>query len=131
MSTTSTSSSTTSSTSADPNTDRVSINHMTEGQLIQAGIEIQQDTLAILNAASKTTETTHQVADDVLFQLAEQRMAIKEAADETKALQAELKKANSELRSFMRRIMTNKLIIYGIVFVWCNCSHYCDEFDEV
>uniref|UniRef100_A0A7S1LVM2 t-SNARE coiled-coil homology domain-containing protein n=1 Tax=Neobodo designis TaxID=312471 RepID=A0A7S1LVM2_NEODS len=77
----------------------------------------QNHALAALNRIEQTVEDTKQVGDSTAQKLAEQTEQMHRMNDKLDKLDSEVDRAKSELNAFIRRMMTDKIILCFILLV--------------
>eukprot|EP00762_Andalucia_godoyi_P000265 ANDGO_03108.mRNA.1 putative plant SNARE 12 len=94
-------------------------NQMTTGQLAQAGVDTQNESLSSLERSKRTIETTEAVGRATAGKLKEQTEQLSRISDDLDKIETQLKRADRELKAFIRRMMTDKIILCFLCILAC------------
>ena len=89
---------------------------MTADELLQKADAIQDDDLDRADGMIRTIEQTKEIGTNIGQELDRQTGQLKKASEHVKEIESNMDMANRELRSFVRRMATDKLIM---VFLCC------------
>lgn len=90
---------------------------MTAGQIIAKGEAIQEQSLESLARSKRMVQDTIEVATSTNEALQEQTAQIVRIQEDVERVESNLKRADRQLRAFMRRMMTDKIILCMICLV--------------
>lgn len=90
---------------------------MTAGQLAQAGVEVQEDSLSSLERSRRTIEQTAEVGRETSGKLKAQTEQLGRIGDDLDKIETTLKRADRELRAFIRRMATDKVIMCFMMLI--------------
>jgi len=93
------------------------VDEMTADEIIEKGAKIQRNDLKSLDRTLQTIDDTKAVAADTAAKLKEQTDALKRIDEGVNEVEANLKMAEKQLRAFVRRMATDKIIMAFIVLI--------------
>mmetsp|Transcript_12212 Transcript_12212/g.16874 ORF Transcript_12212/g.16874 Transcript_12212/m.16874 type:complete len:224 (-) Transcript_12212:675-1346(-) len=93
------------------------VEQMTADQIIEKGAQIQQDSITSLGRTLQTIENTKEVGTATAARLKEQTEQLRKVGEDIEEVQANLKVAGKQLRAFVRRMATDKIIMCFIVLI--------------
>eukprot|EP00695_Tsukubamonas_globosa_P002763 TRINITY_DN396_c0_g2_i1.p1 TRINITY_DN396_c0_g2~~TRINITY_DN396_c0_g2_i1.p1 ORF type:complete len:216 (-),score=53.98 TRINITY_DN396_c0_g2_i1:1-648(-) len=91
--------------------------NMTAQQLVQAGLKVQDDSLSSALRIQRTVAVTQDVANATATKLMEQTEQLQKVSDNLDQLESNLKRADRELKMFIRRMATDKVILCFLVLI--------------
>lgn len=89
---------------------------MTTAQLLEKGQKVQEKSLDSLGHTLQTIDSTKEVGSATAQKLHEQTEQLVKVGEQVDEMQSYLDQANKELRSFVRRIATDKIIL-GLICI--------------
>jgi len=92
---------------------------MTSQQIVQAASNIQDSSISALERANKKIQETAQIGTAINMELEAQNRQLVEIKNGIDTVQDNLKQADRQIRAFMRRVMTDKLIMVLLFLVIC------------
>lgn len=84
---------------------------MEAGQLAQAGVEVQEDTFSSLERSRRNIEQTTEAGRETSAKLKQQTEQVNAISEDLTRIDTTLKRAGRELRAFIRRMATDKVIM--------------------
>eukprot|EP01118_Nematostelium_gracile_P003554 TRINITY_DN14120_c0_g1_i1.p1 TRINITY_DN14120_c0_g1~~TRINITY_DN14120_c0_g1_i1.p1 ORF type:complete len:226 (+),score=62.22 TRINITY_DN14120_c0_g1_i1:88-765(+) len=90
---------------------------MTADEILDKGAKIQEGDLARLASINDTVNETEALADEMAIKLKEQTEQLGRVDEGVDTVAANLKQAEKQLRAFVRRMATDKLIMAFIVLI--------------
>eukprot|EP00163_Fabomonas_tropica_P024236 TRINITY_DN41880_c0_g1_i1.p1 TRINITY_DN41880_c0_g1~~TRINITY_DN41880_c0_g1_i1.p1 ORF type:complete len:258 (+),score=68.08 TRINITY_DN41880_c0_g1_i1:482-1255(+) len=91
--------------------------NMSAAQNVLRAQEIQQESKSSLARTINTLDQTQQVATETSEQLVRQTEKLANIHDDVDRVESNLKRADRELRAFIRRLATDKLILFFLLLI--------------
>jgi len=94
------------------------IDNMEAKEIITAASNIQDESLNALGRINKQINNAQQIGTDITIELETQNTQLKNIKENIDSVQSNLKQADKQIRAFMRRVMTDKLILVLMLLVF-------------
>jgi len=93
------------------------LDNMTADQIVEVGAKKQDESIKSLDRTLQTIEASKGVASDTAQQLSQQTDQLRRIGEGVDEVEINLKEASRQLRSFARRIATDKIIMLMMLLV--------------
>jgi hypothetical protein len=90
---------------------------MGTGELVQAGLDLQDDSLGSLGRGKRIVSQTEEIGRETGTKLKEQTEQLNVMSEDLDRIESTLKRADRELRAFIRRMATDKLIMGFLLLI--------------
>ncbi|ORZ34793.1 hypothetical protein BCR44DRAFT_69335 [Catenaria anguillulae PL171] len=93
------------------------VNEMTAKEMTQAGLEIQKESLQATSRTKAVLATTIQMGTETMDVLKQQTDQIQGINDKVDQVESNLKRADKQLRAFLRKMATDRIIMVFVFLI--------------